>query len=313
MIYAQLTMFLSHSSKTSSDPLSDILFSLGTGSIRCTRLEASGVWGLSFPAQPRLKFVAVSRGACFVLLPHRAPLPCREGDVFLIGNTEYAVASGPDAPLIDGARLYARPEDDIVRLGGDDTVLIGGGVSGVDGEIGLVLDALPDFLRIERASPAAEAVGRTLELLEREVGRGLFGGALITSRLAEVMLVEAIRASVLDRGMAGIGWIGALGDHQIGRALTLMHSEVDRDWTVAKLAAEVGMSRSGFSARFAELVGKPPIVYLTHWRMMLARRLLRGGGKDVGSVARDVGYTSQSAFGHAFKRAFGYPPRWKQR
>ncbi len=135
------------------------------------------------------------------------------------------------------------------------------------------------------------------------------GGALITTRLAEVLLVEAIRAYVAEQGESCAGWIGALADRQIGKALRLMHGEVRHPWTVASLAARVGMSRSAFSARFVSRVGRPPLGYLTYWRMMLARELLSRPGADAANIAFEVGYSSQSAFGHAFKRAFGYSPK----
>jgi transcriptional regulator GlxA family with amidase domain len=152
-----------------------------------------------------------------------------------------------------------------------------------------------------------------LDLLEAEVGHTRPGAALVTIRLAEVLLVEAIRAYIADQGETCAGWIGALGDRQIGEALRLMHGEVGFPWTVASLATRVGMSRSAFSARFVSRVGQPPLEYLTQWRMMLARRLLDAGNTDVASVALRVGYVSQSAFGHAFRRTFGHSPRRKNK
>lgn len=292
------------------DPLSDVLRVLGARSARCTRLEATGEWALAFPAITRLKFVAVVRGTCWICLPYRPPQHLAEGDVFLIGAIAYTVASDPDVTPIDGSVLYAQPGTDVVRLGGDETVMLGGGMALSDDSAGFVLDALPQFLRIERASPTAAAVARTLDLLQAEVGCGRLGETLVTLRLAELLLVEAIRAYVADQGASCVGWIGALSDRRIGEALRLMHGQVAHPWTVASLAAEAGMSRSAFSQRFATLVGRPPMEYLTHWRMVRARERLSEDGADVAGVARDVGYMSQSAFGHAFKRVFGHSPRW---
>ena len=172
-----------------------------------------------------------------------------------------------------------------------------------------VLDALPRFLLIEKTSGSAAAVARTLDLLDVESGREHIGGSLVTARLAEILFVQAIRAHVAEHGEACVGWIGALADRPIGESLRLMHGAVAHPWTVAALAARVGMSRSAFSARFARRVGKPPLDYLTSWRMLLARQLLREHATDIASVARDVGYLSQSAFSHAFKRTFGHSPR----
>ena len=107
---------------------------------------------------------------------------------------------------------------------------------------------------------------------------------------------------------SSIGWISALADPRIGKALTLLHSDVARRWTVPMLASEVGMSRSAFTQRFAQRVGHPPLDYLTRWRMVLAQRKLNEG-ESVATVAAMVGYSSQSAFSHAFKRTFGHTPK----
>lgn len=244
-----------------------------------------------------------------MIMPSAPPQRLTEGDVFLIGSTAHVVASRLDVEPVDGAALYAGPDRDAVRLGGDDTVMIGGSIHFASTEASFVLDALPRFLHIEKTSGSAAAVARTLDLLDAEAGREHIGRSLVTARLAEILFVEAIRAHVADHGEACVGWIGALADRPIGESLRLMHGAVAHPWTVPTLAARVGMSRSAFSTRFTRRVGKPPLDYLTSWRMLLARQLLRERDTDIASVAREVGYLSQSAFGHAFKRTFGHSPR----
>jgi AraC-like DNA-binding protein len=105
-----------------------------------------------------------------------------------------------------------------------------------------------------------------------------------------------------------VGWLCALSDRHVGAALAAMHRLPARRWTVAALADEVGMSRSGFAARFGQLVGMGPIEYLTRWRMLLAGRGL-ARGEPIGAVARSLGYDSESAFSTAFKREVGATPR----
>lgn len=303
-------MTSSRSAKPTRDPLSNVLSALGARSVRGTRLEASGDWALSFQGRGRLKFVAIVRGRCWLLLPDTAPEALKEGDVFLLSNTPYTVASDPAMEPVDGMPLYEPPGQDIVRLGDSgETVMVGGGSAFADGEAAFVLEALPAFLRIDRASPGASAVARTLALLEAEVGDERLGASLVTERLAEILLVEALRAYVGTGAADHVGWIAALSDRRIGAALRLMHGEVARPWTASTLAAEVGMSRSAFTQRFSTRVGRPPLDYLIHWRMVLARGKLSEGCASVASVAAEVGYNSQSAFAHAFKRTFGYTPR----
>jgi len=294
---------------TPIDPLSDVLAVLGARSVRRTRLEASGTWGLTFEARSRLKFVALVRGSCWVAAAGEPMQPMLPGDVFLLGAVDYAVASSPEAPLVDGTALYRDPAQETVCLGGDDTVLLGGGIAFADEHGRLLLDALPGFLKLERASPSAASVAGTLALLEREVGQSRLGGSLISARLAEILLVEALRATITDRGEATSGWLGALGDPAIGTALRAMHAAVAHPWTVADLAKRAGMSRSAFALRFKERVGRPPLDYLAHWRLTLARRLLADGQGTIAAVSEQVGYASQSSFGSAFRRAFGHSPR----
>ncbi|MFC3127513.1 AraC family transcriptional regulator [Pseudoroseomonas globiformis] len=294
--------------------MSDVLATLGARSVRRTRLEAAGDWALTFPTRARLKFVAVLRGDCWMLVAGQPPLGLSAGDTFLLGNTAYTVTSRPDVEAVDGTPLFTASDQDVVHLGGAETILVGGGIAFANDDAAFLLDALPRFMHIARQAPSAAAVVRTLGLLEAETERPGPGSGLIMARLAEILLVEAIRAYVADHGEESRGWIGALADRRTGGALRLLHGDIAHPWTVEELAVRVGMSRSAFAALFTRRVGRPPLDYLTYWRMTLARRLLEQGAMDVAGVAARVGYTSQSAFGHAYKRVIGHSPRrrtWK--
>jgi AraC-like DNA-binding protein len=291
------------------DPFSEVVSLLGTRSVRGTSLEASGDWALRFDGRARLKFVAVTTGRCWLVLPDAAPEPMAEGDVFLLSDTRYTVASDPAVEPTDGMELYAAPGHDAVRLGdGRDTVMIGGGSAFASGCAPFVLDALPRFLRIDPASPAAAGIARTLLSLRAEIGNAGIGSSLVAERLAEILVVEAVRAFVAAGSKDDIGWIAALSDPRLARAIGLMHGEVARRWTAPMLAREVGMSRSAFAQRFTQRVGRPPMDYLALWRMVLARRKL-SSGSSVATVAEEVGYASQSAFTQAYKRTMGRTPR----
>jgi AraC-like DNA-binding protein len=121
-----------------------------------------------------------------------------------------------------------------------------------------------------------------------------------------MIFVQVLRL-YLHEGEA-VGWLFALSDRHVGAAIAAMHRQPARRWTVAELADEVGMSRSVFAARFGALVGEGPIEYLTRWRMLLAGRRL-SQGESVGTIARSLGYESESAFRTAFKRVTGRTPR----
>jgi AraC-like DNA-binding protein len=132
------------------------------------------------------------------------------------------------------------------------------------------------------------------------------GSFLILQQLVYLIFVQALRLH-LDEGN-NVGWLFALSDKHVGAAITAIHREPARRWTVAALAVEVGMSRSGFAARFRQLVGDGPIEYVTRWRMLLAARNA-SRGEPIGAIARSLGYESESAFSTAFKRVMGSTPR----
>jgi AraC-like DNA-binding protein len=309
MIYARIAMSLSRSARITSDPFSEVLAALGARSVRGTGLEAAGEWALAFDGRMRLKFVTVTRGRCWLLLPKHSPQALMEGDLVLISDTRYTVASDPAVEPMDGMPLFAAPGQDLVRLGAaNETALIGGGSGFADGSAAFVLDALPKFLRVDPASSTAEAVARTLNALRTEVACTELGSSLAAERLAEILVIAAVRAFVATSPKSSVGWITALADPRIGKALRLLHADVAYRWTVPMLAAEVGMSRSAFSQRFTERVGQPPLDYLTRWRMVLAQQKLKEN-QTVATVAAAVGYSSQSAFAHAFKRTLGRTPR----
>jgi AraC-like DNA-binding protein len=121
-------------------------------------------------------------------------------------------------------------------------------------------------------------------------------------------VIQAIRAWIEQDPAAQTGWLGALRDRQLGRAITLIHREPARAWTVANLATEVAMSRSAFAARFTELVGEPPMHYLARWRMHVAQTWLKEEGAGLGELAFRLGYQSEAAFSRAFKRFIGVSP-----
>jgi len=126
--------------------------------------------------------------------------------------------------------------------------------------------------------------------------------------LCELLFVEAVRNFAETLPPDRKGWLAGLRDPAVGRALALMHGDVSRTWTTEQLAADVNLSRSAFAERFAQLVGAPPISYLTEWRMQLAAARLRDTPRSIGQIAAELGYESEATFTRAFKRAVGVAP-----
>ena len=147
-----------------------------------------------------------------------------------------------------------------------------------------------------------------LRLMAAEAGELRPGGEAVITRLGDILVIQAIRAWMEGDPGARTGWLGALQDPQIGRAISLIHRDPARDWTVASLADEVAMSRSAFAARFTELVGEPAMRYVARWRMNVALSALKEEGATVAELADRLGYRSEAAFSRAFKRVIGSSP-----
>jgi hypothetical protein len=156
-------------------------------------MEAAGEWALAFPAIDRLKFVALLRGSQWMVFPGREPQLLGEGDICLIGRTKYAVTSNPELTPINGQAFYGA-NCDMARFGGDDTIGIGGTVTFSASHTDFLLDRLPEFMIIPRSSPASETIATILALVSKEIEREMMGSEVVSARLADVLVVEAIRA-----------------------------------------------------------------------------------------------------------------------
>ncbi len=154
----------------------------------------------------------------------------------------------------------------------------------------------------------------TLQYTIQEVCKGNPGNAAMSARLLEVMFVEVLRRYMQQLPSAYDGWLAAVRDRSVGHVLQLMHTQPERIWTVEDLATEAAISRSSLAQRFTSLVGETPMQYLAGWRMQLAKHMLRETNLSIGEIAARIGYTSEVAFNHAFKRHIGQPPvTWRRR
>lgn len=171
-----------------------------------------------------------------------------------------------------------------------------------------LLRALPKLIHIAGINGQVEpGLATIVDLIARESATARLGTDVMLRRLTELLFTQVIRLWIDQRPEDAVGWVGALRDRAISAALGLIHQSPAHPWTVGELAETVALSRSAFSARFTELVGEPPLTYLTRWRMLRAARLLK---HDVGvaTIAESLGYASEAAFRKAFKREMGMPP-----
>jgi AraC-like DNA-binding protein len=156
-------------------------------------------------------------------------------------------------------------------------------------------------------------LGTTLKFTVNEARAARPGNVAMLGRLTELMFVEILREYMQRLPTSQGGWLAAVNDPHVGKAIRLLHENPVRDWTVDELAREVALSRSVLAQRFVELVGEAPMRYLANWRMQLAKQMMREGTRNIQEVATRVGYDSEAAFNRAFKRATGSPPAaWRK-
>ncbi|WP_186055192.1 AraC family transcriptional regulator [Burkholderia gladioli] len=290
------------------DPLSQMLSLCDVRSAAMSSLTAGGKWALRFPSVTGIKFNAVLKGDCWIRFDGSEPHRLESGDTYLLTEApSYVLACEPDLTAIDAVPLFARSPDHIVHYGGDDAVLIGGGFV-MDNVLPMLVDALSPFVHIPAREPGAISLRKVLGDLDSELRDSRPGKSLMVKHLADMLFIHVLRAYAASANGKTTGWFRALGNPRIGKALRAMHADIARDWTVEALADIAGMSRANFAAHFKKLVGLPPRSYLTHWRMASARHALRETETSVARLAESLGYTSESAFAHAFRRTYGYSP-----
>jgi AraC-like DNA-binding protein len=177
-----------------------------------------------------------------------------------------------------------------------------------------LLEGLPHLVRIPVGDGSAAALMHDLVRMGvRESASARPGGDSMLAKVAELLFVDALRRYMEDLPPEGKGWLAGMRDPHVGRALALLHEDPGKAWSVDDLARAVALSRSALAERFAELVGEPPMQYLTRWRLALAARALRMADDPVSRIAERSGYESEAAFTRAFKREFGMPPSaWRK-
>jgi AraC-like DNA-binding protein len=291
------------------DPLSDVLSFLRLTSYRVGGFTAGGDWSVGFEALPNIKCYAVVAGACWLAVEDAGdPIRLHEGHCFLLPHGRpFRVASDLSLRSEDWRpHFVGSGEGALIRLNdGEDVTVLGSHFELGGPQAGVLIGMMPPVVHLH-SDTDRETLWWAFDRMRVELTGGRPGSILIAQQLASMIFVQVLRI-YLDASR-DVGWLCALSDRHVGAAIAAMHRLPQRRWTVAALADEVGMSRSGFAARFGELVGMGPIEYLTRWRMLLAGRGL-ARGEPIGAVARSLGYDSESAFSTAFKREVGATPR----
>jgi AraC-like DNA-binding protein len=292
------------------DPRGDVLADVLGGSLlrnaMYRRIECGAPWGMAVPARDRAVFYVLVRGTARIEVEREPVVELSAGDtVFIPHGAPHVVRDAHTSQPVSVCDGLPQPRGVNRRLGGTgaQSTLIKGFFQFV-GRKPSLLDGMPPVIRLTSTDPTHHRwTAATLQLLLAESASPGPASVLVLQRLADVLFVQTLRAlATQHHGLA------ALSDPAINEALTILHARLTHPWTVGALAKQVGLSRSGFAARFTSLVGEPPLQYLTRWRVGRAAELLRDTQRRVTEIAQDVGYDSVPSFNKAFRKWQGESP-----
>lgn len=297
------------------DPLAEALHFLRMDGMFYCRSELTAPWSATMPPlTDSVWFHVVTAGAVMLVDSTGHVHHLSEGDVAVlphgVGHIITDTLNAPAPMVFDLPHEYISRQYAIMRHGGGGapTTILCGVVQIGSPAARLLVKQLPEVITIDAATSGSDWLWfpSLMTMIANETRTTRPGGETVVTRLCDILVIQTIRAWI-EREPTHHGWLAALRDPTIGRAITLIHRDPAHGWTVAELAAEVAMSRSGFATRFTELVGESPKSYLTSWRMQLGRSFLEDG-LTIAEVATRLGYQSEAAFSRAFKRVTGVPP-----
>lgn len=300
----------------SVDALGEALHFLRMTGIFYTRSEFTAPFGLQIPPMRAwLMFHVVTTGQCWIEVEGADRRRLRPGDLALVprgeGHRLVSEAGVPAAPLFSLPREIVSERYEILRHGGGGApvTMICGAMRFDDPAAHHLVRLLPRVIRVDAGSASeTEWLQSTLRFMAAEARELRAGGEAVITRLADILIIQAIRAWMAREPAAQQGWLAALRDPQIGRAVALIHRDPARRWTVVALARAAGMSRSAFAARFTQLLGEPAMHYAARWKMHAAQLSLERENASLGELAARLGYESEAAFSRAFKRFVGVTP-----
>ncbi len=272
------------------DPLSEAFGSMRIQEAVYTRLEATAPWGFRYSGDtvPRL----MVRGSALLKFKNqRQAISLSAGDVFIfiLSDEAFTLVDHPRSPVADYRELRKLEVDCVIHYGGGGapTTLVSGSFRMSAFEAPLISTILPRYLHLRLGQNRSHAFQSVLDLLAAETAQPGIASSRLISCLYESLLVYAIRAYASSSAAPPKGWLAAVSDKHLGKAIQAMHAGFDRSWSVESLAREARMSRSAFALKFKTVLGRTPLEYLTRWRMYkagamsddsLQQYVLRGGG-----------------------------------
>lgn len=301
--------------RPNSDPLASIVALLRPQTVLSKFVSGSGSWAVQYPNYGHPSFALMLKGSCWLHVDGTEPFLFEAGDYVLLPATPgFRMGSDPAALKRPTLRVAETDPVEAVHHGPQEDEaavrMLGGFFVFDPTNAPLLLGLLPPVVHIKPTDNGAERLTWIARAVGEESTASRPGGDAILTRLVEIMLIEALRWRPAPDSQATplTGLLAGLADSRMSAALRLVHDDVARRWTIEDLASQIGMSRAAFAARFAQVLGVPPMEYVLRWRMALAKEMLWHGGLSLGEVAHAIGYQSASAFSTAFNRSVGMPP-----
>ena len=298
------------------DPLSEVFGSMRIQDAIYARLEATAPWGFHYPGDtvPRIRFGLMVRGSALLKFKkQRQAISLSAGDVFIfiLSDEAFTMVDHPRSRVADYRELRKLEVDCVIHYGGGGapTTLVSGSFGMGAFEAPLISTILPRYLHLRLEQNRSHAFQSVLDLLAAETAQPSIASSRLISCLYESLFVYAIRAYASSSAAPPKGWLAAMSDRHLSRAIQAMHSGIDSSWSVESLAREARMSRSAFALKFRTVLGQTPLEYLTRWRMYKAGAMIRSNHLSFSEVASAIGYGSESSFSRVFRREMGEAPR----
>jgi AraC-like DNA-binding protein len=296
-------------------PIGKLLDSLRMESAFYTSSELMRPWGMAMPPMPNcMMYHLVLEGASEFRIADSV-FSLEEGSFVLFPKGEGHIISDGECetitPLAELPIQSVTERYETLRFGGSGEVarMVCGAMLFRHPLAIKLLGILPPYIKIHPDSKdSVSIVNSVAQLLKSESESVSVGAEAVISRLADILVIAAMRQYLSELDDSETGWLAALQDDRIGKSLKLVHDQPDKHWSLEELAIAVGMSRTSFATQFKKLVGNTPMDYLTEWRMSLAFSRLQLTSDTVLSIALDIGYQSESAFSRAFKKSIGKSP-----
>jgi len=295
------------------DVLSDILHTFRLRSSVFAMTELAAPWGMSTQGREESVFHVIVRGTAWLDADGHPPTQVCAGDVVLVSPRRRHA-------LRDSTKTRARPIEQLLAEGvfapgrkppppGAASTTVMCGVFHLD-DVGaeMLFAALPKVVHVREVAEAHPWLDHTMKLIGYECASPRPGGTTVVNRLCDSLFVYIMRGIIESAAATNASWLRGLADPHVSAALRLIHDQPGKDWTVAMLASAAGLSRSGFALRFGELVGEPPMRYLTRWRFHKAAEQLARADASIAEIAARFGYETEASFSKAFKRTLGVAP-----